>query len=213
MNQDQRRALVIEGAALANFLGDPYYEEMLFAVASCCDSVIACRVSPKQKALLVKMVQDFVEPSPVTLAIGDGANDVGMIQEANVGIGISGLEGQQAVNASDFSIAQFRFLEDLLLVHGRWNYIRMCKVVLLSFYKNALLSSILVLFSTDSFYSGTQVINEWVNATFNFISFAPVVILGFFDRDLDREYTRKNPHVYASGPLNEALCARVTLRW
>jgi len=213
MDEDQQRALVIEGSALAHFLGDPVYEEILFSVASCCKSVIACRVSPKQKALLVNMVQDFVEPLPITLAIGDGANDVGMIQAAHVGVGISGLEGQQAVNASDFSIAQFRYLEDLLLVHGRWNFIRLCKVVLLSFYKNALLASILISFSKVSFYSGTQVINEWVNATFNFISAAPVVILGFFDRDLDREYTRKNPHVYTSGPLNEALCARVTLRW
>jgi len=107
-------------------------EEVFFAVASQCNSVIACRVSPKQKALLVKLVRNYVLPEPVTLAIGDGANDVGMIQEAHIGVGISGLEGQQAVNASDFSIAQFRFLEDLLLVHGRWNFSRMSRVILFS---------------------------------------------------------------------------------
>lgn len=59
-----------------------------------------------------------------TLAIGDGANDVPMIQSAHVGVGISGKEGMQAVLASDYSIAQFRFLSRLLLVHGRWDYRR-----------------------------------------------------------------------------------------
>lgn len=66
----------------------------------------------------------------ITLSIGDGANDVSMIQAAHVGIGISGLEGMQAVMASDFAIAQFRFLTDLLLVHGRWSYLRISKVLL-----------------------------------------------------------------------------------
>jgi magnesium-transporting ATPase (P-type) len=128
MNHSMPRALVIEGAALGHLLHDPVWKEMLFGVASCCDAVIACRVSPRQKALLVKLVRTCVSPEPVTLAIGDGANDVGMIQEAHVGIGISGLEGQQAVNASDIAIAQFRFLEDLLLVHGRWNFGRMVSI-------------------------------------------------------------------------------------
>lgn len=70
-----------------------------------------------------------------TLAIGDGANDVGMIQKAHVGIGMSGMEGMQAVMASDFAIAQFKFLAKLLLVHGRWNYLRMSRLVPYMFYK------------------------------------------------------------------------------
>merc|ERR1719183_3446895 len=121
---------------------------MIFAVASSCEAVVACRVSPKQKALLVKLVRTFVEDNgeeePVTLAIGDGANDVGMIQAAHVGVGISGLEGQQAVNSSDFAIAQFRFLERLLLVHGRWNFRRISKVINYSFYKNLVLVLLLL---------------------------------------------------------------------
>lgn len=131
------RALVIEGAALKHMFGDAELEQLLFAVASHCDAVIACRVSPKQKAELVRLVRQNVVPEPGTLAIGDGANDVGMIQEAHVGVGISGKEGQQAVNASDFAISQFRFLEDLVLIHGRWNFFRMSTVVLFQFYKNA----------------------------------------------------------------------------
>jgi len=207
------RALVIEGSALAHFLGDDLLEEMLFAVASNCESVIACRVSPKQKALLVKLVKQFVSPTPVTLAIGDGANDVGMIQEAHVGVGISGLEGQQAVNSSDFAIAQFRFLENLLLVHGRWDFMRLSKVVLFSFYKNAVLAGVLIVYSQFTFYSGTPLFDMWVLSSFNFVCGIPILLFGMFDRDLDKEYVKSHPHLYAAGPNNEHMCMRTTLRW
>jgi phospholipid-translocating ATPase len=95
---------------------------MLLRLAMLCDAVVCCRVSPKQKALVVRLVKDGLDT--MTLAIGDGANDVSMIQAADVGIGISGEEGLQAVNASDFAIAQFRFLKRLVLVHGHWSYAR-----------------------------------------------------------------------------------------
>jgi magnesium-transporting ATPase (P-type) len=81
------------------------------------------RVSPKQKAALVRMIKTGAG-KPVTLAIGDGANDVGMIHEARVGVGIAGREGRHAANSSDFAIGQFRFLVPLILEHGRFNYIR-----------------------------------------------------------------------------------------
>jgi phospholipid-transporting ATPase len=81
-----------------------------------------------QKAQVVRLVKTKTEPTPLTLAIGDGGNDVTMIQEAHVGIGIVGLEGMQAVQASDYAIAQFRFLQQLLFVHGRWNYRRVSQV-------------------------------------------------------------------------------------
>eukprot|EP00953_Heterococcus_sp_UTEX-ZZ885_P041445 21138-Heterococcus_DN1.PRE.1 len=101
-------AFIMEGPALISIFGDTVLEAMLFEVASKCNAVIACRVSPKQKAVLVRMVKQYVKPTPVTLSIGDGANDVPMLQEAQVGVGISGKEGQQAVNNSDFAVAQFR---------------------------------------------------------------------------------------------------------
>mmetsp|Transcript_397 Transcript_397/g.539 ORF Transcript_397/g.539 Transcript_397/m.539 type:complete len:933 (+) Transcript_397:61-2859(+) len=212
-NVNVARALVIEGAALAYLLGDPILEELLFAVASCCDAVIACRVSPKQKALLVKLVRNYVTPTPVTLAIGDGANDVGMIQEAHVGVGISGLEGQQAVNASDFAIAQFRFLQDLVLVHGRWNFLRMARVVLFSFYKNAVMAGTMIAFGQQCLFSGTPLYDMWVISMLNFVAGIPILFLGVFDRDLDRDYVKRNPIVYKSGPNNEHLTLRVSLRW
>mmetsp|Transcript_27964 Transcript_27964/g.34016 ORF Transcript_27964/g.34016 Transcript_27964/m.34016 type:complete len:417 (-) Transcript_27964:166-1416(-) len=186
---------------------------MLFAVANRCDSVIACRVSPKQKALLVRLVRSYVSPTPVTLAIGDGANDVGMIQEAHVGVGISGLEGQQAVNASDFSIAQFRFLKELLLIHGRWNFIRMSITVLFSFYKNALLAGFLAIYSARTLYSGTPVFDQWVISMFNFVAAFPIVFFSFFDRSLEKDYIMKHPEVYASTMNNEYIKNRNVIRW
>ena len=208
-----QRALIVEGAALSYFLGDALLQEMLFAVASCSDAIIACRVSPKQKALLVKTVRTFVDPEPMTLAIGDGANDVGMIQEAHVGIGISGLEGQQAVNASDFSIAQFRFLEELLLIHGRWSFTRMARVVLFSFYKNAVLAGLLVAYSGQNQFSGTSLIDEWLISMFNFVCTIPILFVGLFDRDISKKYVRQYPQLYAAGPSNEELSIRKVLRW
>jgi magnesium-transporting ATPase (P-type) len=208
------RALVIEGAALKYLLGgEPELEELIFSVASSCDAVIACRVSPRQKALLVNLVRHNVFPEPVTLAIGDGANDVGMIQEAHVGVGISGKEGTQAVNASDFAIAQFRFLEDLVLVHGRWNFFRLSTVVLFSFYKNAVMAGCLVVFNGETVFSGTPLFDEWVIAMLNFVAGIPILVLGLFDRCLEKDYVRKNPEVYQATRDNELITRRVLIRW
>lgn len=135
------RALVVDGAALTVILADDQLRDLLLELGQTCVTVIACRVSPLQKAQLVRLVKQGVSPTPVTLAVGDGANDVGMIQEAHVGIGISGKEGLQATNSSDFAVAQFSFLKRLLLVHGRWNYRRMCKV-LRSVHLNTFITSI-----------------------------------------------------------------------
>lgn len=206
-------ALVIEGSALIHILGDPLLEEMLFSVAKNCKSVIACRVSPKQKALLVNLVRNYVRPEPVTLAIGDGANDVGMIQKAHVGVGISGLEGQQAVNSSDFAIAQFRFLRQLILIHGRWNFIRLSKVVLFSFYKNALLVALLSTYNFRTLFSGTTIYDSWVISMLNFLASWPILFVGMFDRDLEKDYILRNPELYKPGPRNENFSMRMILRW
>jgi magnesium-transporting ATPase (P-type) len=210
---DGPRALVIEGAALEYLLGDSELEELLFAVANTCDSVIACRVSPAQKAQLVQLVRRYVVPEPVTLAIGDGANDVGMIQEAHVGVGISGKEGQQAVNASDFAIAQFRFLQELTLVHGRWNFMRMTTLALYIFYKNAVMVGCLVAFSGQTLYSGTPLFDQWNIAAYNVVTFAPIAAFGIFDRSLDKDYVKKHPSVYTPTRRNELITKRTLFRW
>ena len=94
-----------------------------FSMLTCLSlAVICCRVSPLQKAEIVRLVKKHFAFKPMCLAIGDGANDVSMIQEAHVGVGICGKEGLQAVNSSDYAIARFKFLLPLLFLHGRWNY-------------------------------------------------------------------------------------------
>uniref|UniRef100_A0A670JN37 Phospholipid-transporting ATPase n=1 Tax=Podarcis muralis TaxID=64176 RepID=A0A670JN37_PODMU len=126
-------ALVINGHSLAHALEADMELEFL-ETACACKAVICCRVTPLQKAQVVELVKKYKKA--VTLAIGDGANDVSMIKTAHIGVGISGQEGIQAVLASDYSFSQFKFLQRLLLVHGRWSYLRMCKFLCYFFYKN-----------------------------------------------------------------------------
>ncbi|XP_042476999.1 phospholipid-transporting ATPase 1-like isoform X2 [Macadamia integrifolia] len=134
-------ALIIDGTSLVHIL-DTDLEQELFELATVCSVVLCCRVAPMQKAGIVALIKKRTED--MTLAIGDGANDVAMIQMADVGIGISGQEGRQAVMASDFAMGQFRFLVPLLLVHGHWNYQRMGYMILYNFYRNAVF--VLVMF-------------------------------------------------------------------
>jgi phospholipid-translocating ATPase len=126
--------VVVDGQTLAGITSSPSLATLFYELAILADSVICCRASPAQKAMLVKSIRKRVKKS-ITLAIGDGANDIAMIQEAHVGIGITGKEGLQAARTSDYSIAQFRFLVKLLLVHGRWNYVRTCKYTVGTFWK------------------------------------------------------------------------------
>ena len=126
-------ALVIDGKSLT-FALEKDMERLFLDLALMCKSVICCRVSPLQKALVVRLVKRHLKK--LLLAIGDGANDVSMIQAAHVGVGISGMEGLQAARSADVSIGQFRYLRKLLLVHGAWSYQRISKTILYSFYKN-----------------------------------------------------------------------------
>ncbi len=136
------QALIIDGKALDIVFSispkSKQVQQLLLRFVRQCGAVVACRVSPLQKAQMVNLIKKN-EPGVKTLSIGDGANDVPMIQNAHVGVGISGQEGMQAVNASDYAIGQFRFLTRLLIVHGRWNYRRMSVLVSYMFYKNIVL--------------------------------------------------------------------------
>ncbi|KAL2918308.1 aminophospholipid translocase [Polyrhizophydium stewartii] len=195
-------ALIIDGKSLTYALEDDI--KMIFLeLATLCKAVICCRVSPLQKALVVKLVKKNVE-SAVTLAIGDGANDVSMIQAAHVGIGISGMEGLQAARSADFAIAQFRFLRKLLLVHGGWAYSRLSKVVLYSFYKNITLYLIQLWFSFDNGFSGQTLFETWTQSSYNivFAFFQPLAI-GVFDQYVTARMLDRYPQLYQLGQTNE----------
>ena len=143
-------ALVIDGKSLTYAL-EKDLEKIFLELAVMCKAVICCRVSPLQKALVVKLVKRNLKA--ILLAIGDGANDVSMIQAAHVGVGISGVEGLQAARSADVAIGQFRYLRKLLLVHGAWSYQRISKVILYSFYKNIALY-MTQFWVSASFYNG-----------------------------------------------------------
>ncbi|ETW00410.1 hypothetical protein H310_07047 [Aphanomyces invadans] len=177
----------------------------LLVVASVCKAMVACRVSPAQKADIVNLVRYNSRNKPITLAIGDGANDVNMIQSAHVGIGICGQEGVQAVNASDYAIAQFRFLQRLLLVHGRSNYKRIAKVILYSFYKNMSLVIVLFFYNFYNGQSGTSLFESFVMAGWNFFLALPIIAIGIFDEDVSPEQAMAFPALYTTGQRNDDL--------
>ena len=109
-----------------------------------------CRV-PRWLAAVRRV---YARPSGRTLAIGDGANDVAMLQAADVGVGIAGREGRQAANTADFALNQFRFLTRLLLVHGTLSQHRLSRLIKYSFYKNIAFSGLLFFFQFYCGYSG-----------------------------------------------------------
>lgn len=136
VKKSRKRALVVDGKTLTFILDKrSNLTKPFLRLTKFCSSVLCCRATPLQKAYIVKVVKEELKMR--TLAIGDGANDVSMIQTADVGIGISGQEGMQAVMAADFALSRFKYLRRFLLVHGHWSYDRLSRMVLYFFYKNA----------------------------------------------------------------------------
>jgi phospholipid-translocating P-type ATPase (flippase) len=211
---NKKFALVVDGESLIFITRETELTQLLMQATRHCVAVIACRVSPKQKADVVSLVKTNMSPTPMTLSIGDGANDVPMIQEAHVGVGISGNEGMQAVRASDYAIAQFRFLENLLLQHGRMNYRRISTVILYSFYKNCVLVTMLFWFNFFNGFSGSALLNGNVQAMYNviFTSF-PVIIYGILDRDVEFKSCGTYPILYLFGQLKQGFNFRKMTMW
>lgn len=156
-----------------------------------CESVICCRVSPKEKADVVRLVKNNL--GKITLAIGDGANDVNMIQEAHIGIGIYGQEGMRAVQSSDYALPEFKALWKLLLVHGRLSYVRISEMILYFFYKNMILTTAQYVFLFYNGYSGQTIYDDWYISFYNlaFTSF-PLIVRALFDKDIYYRYWNRD---------------------
>ncbi|CAG8673145.1 2613_t:CDS:2, partial [Dentiscutata heterogama] len=159
--------IVIDGETLSIIEQNEELMECFLDSGTKCDALICCRASPSQKALIVRSIREKLKDSVVTLAIGDGANDIAMIQEAHVGIGITGREGLQAARSSDYSISQFRFLENLLFVHGRWSYVRVSKFALGTLYKCMCFYFTQGIFQMFAIFSGTSLYEQWTLAAYN----------------------------------------------
>ena len=205
--------VVIDGQTLSVIEEDEVLKAQFYRLAVLVDSVICCRASPRQKAFLVNAIRRHVNGA-ITLAIGDGANDIAMIQEAHVGIGITGKEGMQAARISDYSIAQFRFLLKLLLVHGRWNYIRVCKYTLGTFWKETLFYLTQALYQKWNGYTGTSLYESWSLSMFNTLfTSLPVIFLGIFEKDLSPATLLAVPELYNKGQRNLGFNIRIYLGW
>lgn len=193
-NMTNLTVLVIDGTTLENSLR--YHPGLLLSVALKCQTVICCRVSPIQKTILVRLVKKHYGRD-ITIAIGDGANDVGMIEVAHVGIGIYGREGGQASRASDYSITAFRFLKRLLVIHGRYSYLRIGKIIRVSIYKNFSLILTQFFFGIFSGFSAQTVYNSIFLLLYNilFTSLLPFLI-AVFEKDIIEDDLEKFPQLY-----------------
>ncbi|KAL2131051.1 hypothetical protein VTI74DRAFT_5614 [Chaetomium olivicolor] len=204
---------VIDGHTLSVVEENETLSVLFYDLVARVDSVICCRASPSQKANLVKCIRRQA-PEAVTLAIGDGANDIAMIQASHVGIGISGREGLQAARISDYSIAQFRFLQRLLFVHGRWNYVRSGKYILGTFWKEVVFYLIQAHYQRYNGYTGTSIFESTSLTVFNTIfTSLPVIIPGIFERDLSAETLLAVPELYTFGQRNRGFNFAQYLGW
>ncbi|CAM1505472.1 Fc.00g111090.m01.CDS01 [Cosmosporella sp. VM-42] len=205
-------ALIIDGKSLTYAL-EKDLEKMFLDLAVMCKAVICCRVSPLQKALVVKLVKKYQKES-ILLAIGDGANDVSMIQAAHIGVGISGEEGLQAARSADVAIAQFRYLRKLLLVHGAWSYQRVSKTILFSFYKNITLYMTQFWFTFQNVFSGQVIYESWTLSFYNvFYTVLPPLALGILDQFISARLLDRYPQLYMMGQQNYFFKLKVFAQW
>ncbi|XP_054424568.1 phospholipid-transporting ATPase VB [Pteronotus mesoamericanus] len=201
--------LVVDGKTL-NTIFQGKLERKFLELTQYCRSVLCCRSTPLQKSMIVKLVRDKLRV--MTLSIGDGANDVSMIQAADIGIGISGQEGMQAVMSSDFAISHFRHLKKLLLVHGHWCYSRLARMVVYYFYKNVCYVNLLFWYQFFCGFSGSTMIDYWQMIFFNlFFTSLPPLVFGILDKDISADTLLALPGLYKSGQDSE--CYNLATFW
>jgi phospholipid-translocating ATPase len=190
-------AVVIDGDTLRHAL-TPELKPLFLNLGTQCETVVCCRVSPAQKALTVKLVKEG--RNAMTLSIGDGANDVAMIQEANIGCGLFGLEGSQAAMSADYAFGQFRFLTKLLLVHGRWSYQRVADMHSNFFYKNVIWTFVMFWFLPFNNFDATYLYQYTFILLYNLVfTSLPVIVMGAFDQDINAKAALAFPQLYVRG--------------
>ncbi|KRW99063.1 P-type ATPase, cytoplasmic domain N [Pseudocohnilembus persalinus] len=208
-------ALLITGDALIQIM-EPSNEIMLdqiMKIAHKCKAVMCCRVSPKQKQEVVTMVRNAL-PKVTTLAIGDGANDVNMITAAHVGIGIRGVEGQQAARSSDFAIGEFKIIRELLLNHGRESYRKNSALICYNFYKNMLLVLPQWWYAFVNGFSGSSNYDPYIYQFYNiFYTSLPIVVYALFDVEYERIQLLKQPKLYRIGLRSELFNKKEFFIW
>eukprot|EP00667_Euglena_gracilis_P000075 EG_transcript_75 len=196
INATMDHGLVVSSTCLGWILLNPPLMEQLLSLSLTCRTVLCYRVTPAQKAELVRAVR-ALSPTTVTLAVGDGANDVAMIQAAHVGVAITGKEGMQAASAAEYALPQFSFLRHLLFVHGRWSHLRISKVVLFCFYKNVMLVCTQFLFALLNGFSGATPYTPMALSPWNLAwTLLPVLVFGVLEQDVAASTALRSPALY-----------------
>ncbi|EGR33087.1 phospholipid-translocating p-type flippase family protein, putative [Ichthyophthirius multifiliis] len=206
-------AVIITGDALIHSMADKELQKLLIQICSVSKVVLACRVSPKQKQEIVTLVRSH-QKKVTTLAIGDGANDVNMINAAHVGIGIKGKEGQQAARASDFSVGEFKILLPLLFNHGRECYRRNTVLICYNFYKNMILVLPQWWYGFITGFSGSSLYDPWIYQLYNLCyTSLPIVIYAVFDEEFSAYYLQYNPSLYIQGIKGTLFNQKIFWEW
>ncbi|XP_061660313.1 phospholipid-transporting ATPase IH isoform X4 [Syngnathoides biaculeatus] len=204
--------LIIDGATLSTVMkpgqedsNSGNYKEIFLEICRNCSAVLCCRMAPLQKAQVVKLIKASKE-HPITLAVGDGANDVSMILEAHVGIGIMGKEGRQAVRNSDYAIPKFKHLKKILLVHGHYYYIRISELVQYFFYKNVCFIFPQFLYQFFCGFS-QQPLYDTAYLTLYNISFTslPILLYSLIEQHINIDILKKDPSLYRDIAKNSLL--------
>ncbi|KAG8004504.1 putative phospholipid-transporting ATPase IH [Nibea albiflora] len=212
--------LIIDGATLSAVMRPPQedsnsgnYKEIFLEICRNCSAVLCCRMAPLQKAQIVKLIKASKE-HPITLAIGDGANDVSMILEAHVGVGIMGKEGRQAVRNSDYAIPKFRHLKKMLLVHGHYYYIRISELVQYFFYKNVCFIFPQFLYQFFCGFS-QQPLYDTAYLTLYNISFTslPILLYSLIEQHINMDILKKDPSLYRDIAKNSLLRWPIFIYW
>ncbi|XP_006790411.1 phospholipid-transporting ATPase IK [Neolamprologus brichardi] len=199
-----KTSVVLTGPELTEFDQRPEWGATFMSLAEHCQSVLCCRVTPAQKAEIVTLVRKHT--SSVTMSIGDGANDVNMIKTAHVGVGLAGVEGGQAVQNADFALGQFRFLQRLLLIHGRWSYRRISLFLRYFLFKTCSFALVHVWFGFFNGFSAQSLYETWFIALYTvFYSAHPILCLAFFEQDVSAEKSLNFPELYKCGQRHELL--------
>jgi len=203
-------ALAIDGLSFEWCL--THFRDDFLELFKDCETIVSYRSTPMQKALAVRLVKSSLKQS--CLAIGDGANDVSMILESDVGVGIMGKEGSHAAMSSDYVISRFHHLVRLIFVHGRYSYYRTAKLVLFSFYKNMMFPMPQFWFAFWALASGQTLYDAVMMSVFNlFLTSLPPLAVGIFERDVSEELLMRTPIAFDAFKKESIFTYPVFLMW
>ena len=181
-------SLILEGQSITTCMIDGKSADLFWDLIKRSRSLVCCRASPSQKSQIVDFIKKRTDS--VTLAIGDGGNDVNMIRQANVGIGIFGKEGYQAAYNSDYAISQFKYLKRLLFKEGRISLSKNCYFLYHYFLKNFMFTIALFWFAIYSLFSGGNYYNDYYTLGFNtFMTVIPLCVQAILDEDFDINFS------------------------